>query len=201
MYWLDTVILCVLAGGALVGFFMGFLWQMFWVISVSLGLYCTVTLNDPATKLVKNHLLPEASPAVACGAAYVLVFLVVFVLFLIVTVLLGQLIRKAHLGWLNRLLGSGFVGTILASAMGLVLVVLDSLPVSNTVVEQSKIAPVLVSGVKSMVANLPEDYRQSMKENVEQKVQEAASVPVLQKTKDTPLPLADKILHELKSNK
>src|SRR5262245_22437236 len=108
MYWLDTVILCVLAGGALVGFFVGFLWQMFWFISVSLGLYCTVTLNEPATRLVKDHLLEGASPAAARGTAFVLVFLLVFVLFLIVTLLLNQLIRKAHLGWLNRLLGSGF---------------------------------------------------------------------------------------------
>jgi uncharacterized membrane protein required for colicin V production len=204
MFWLDTVILCVLGGGAVLGALMGFLWQVFWIVSVSTGLYCTIVSHQAATNLVQRYLLENSSPATAEGAAYLIVFALVFLVFLVATLTLHRLVHKSHLQWLNRLLGSAFVALLLASGMGLVFLVLNSLPASRPIVEHSKIAPVLVAGVQSLVGQIPDQYRQS----VEDKVNE--TLPPISRERATPapqpssgknpalqIPLADRVIQEL----
>jgi uncharacterized membrane protein required for colicin V production len=204
MFWLDTVILCVLAGGALLGALMGFLWQMFWIVSVSTGLYCTIASHQAATNFVQRYLLENASPATAEGAAYLLVFGLVFLVFLIATLTLHRLVRTSQLQWLNRLLGSAFVALLLASGMGLVFLLLNSLPASRPIVEHSKIAPVLVAGIQSLVSRIPDQYRQSVEERVNETSppksrDRAAPAPQLSSGKNPALqiPLAERVIQEL----
>ncbi len=209
MYWLDTVILCMLAGGALLGALMGFLWQMFWIIAVATGLFCTIAGNDVATAFVERYLLDGNSPAAARGLAYVIVFGAVFLVFLIATLMVHRLVSKARLQWLNRLLGSAFVAVLLASALGLLFVFLSAVPASRPVVEQSKIAPVLVAGIQSLVTQMPPQYRQTVEEKVGQSLLPQPALdsfipaPKTAPRKDAPLriPLADQVIQELSRKK
>ena len=48
MYWLDSTILALLAIGALVGAWTGFLWQVARILSLALSLYAAILANDDA---------------------------------------------------------------------------------------------------------------------------------------------------------
>jgi uncharacterized membrane protein required for colicin V production len=206
------VILCILAGGALVGALVGFLWQMFWLSSVAAGLYCSIAFHGPATMLVERHLMQGAGAGAAEGAAYLLVFVIVFVLFLILTLALHRMVRQARLQWLNRLLGSAFVAVILAAVMGVALVLLAAVPGSRDVVEQSKIAPILVASLQSVMARLPDEWRQSAEEKIGHPMPVPVplpSAPPIRPSGPTAgkppslqvRPLADQIIEELSKSK
>jgi uncharacterized membrane protein required for colicin V production len=214
MHWLDTVILCVLAAGALFGALTGLLWQMFLVIATGAGLYCTITLNDTATNFVERHLMEGAAPGMARGVAYILVFALVFLLLLILTLMLHRVVRQARLQWLNRLLGAGFVGLVVASALGLVFLVLDANPASRAFVEQSKIAPVLITGLKNMVASVPEDSRKLVEDKIGQTLPQHVQPQIVPMPQFAPppqapqkkqpalqIPLADRVLEEINGAK
>lgn len=217
MHWIDTVILLVLVSGALAGALIGFLWQMFWVITLGVGLYCTFLFNPAASAYIHQNWMPNASPFAASATAFVVVFIGVFVIFLFITLTLNRVIKAIHLQWLNRLLGSLFVAGILASALSFIFLLLASFPVSRDLVEQSKIAPALVAGIKSVVAKIPEEYRKPVEEKVEKTWKEQIKPQINNQKKTlkiplspqveavrepaTEIPLADRIIQELSQKK
>ncbi len=209
MYWLDTVILCILAGGALTGALIGFLWQVFWITSVGAGLYSTILLNDAATYLLQRSIMQGSDPSVARGVAFLLVFALIFVVFLAGTLVVHRLLHKARLQWLNRILGSAAVAVVLAVVLGLAFQLLAIFPASRPLVEQSKIAPVLVAGIQSLLSQLPDDYRKTLEEKIGppqgHAEQPAAEPPISQPASPTlhvpPTPTVDQIINELSKSK
>jgi membrane protein required for colicin V production len=162
MYWLDTVILGVLALGGLWGMFAGFLWQLSRIMTVALAAYCTILCNERATTLVQQHLLPEA-PALVCQVtAYILVFLLVALAMFLLTTLLHRLILKVELQWLNRVLGTLFGVAKTGLIVGLILYGLAGIPGPEEAIGQSRLAQPLVAAVKLAANLLPSAYRDQL---------------------------------------
>lgn len=168
MHWLDTVILAVLAFGALAGAFTGFLWQLSRIVTLILAIYCTVIFHDSATPLVKRLLLPDAPELIPSLTAYGLVFVLVCAVMFTVTFVLHKVIEQVELQWFNRLLGALFGVAKAALVLGVVLFGLSGYDSSNAVISQSKVAKPMVESVRWGATLLPESYRKQIEAYKEQ---------------------------------
>ncbi len=79
MYWLDTLLVALLALGAALGFYSGFLCQIARILTFAIALMATIAFNDPATRLCQEQFLQGADSRIAQATAYVLVFLLVYI--------------------------------------------------------------------------------------------------------------------------
>lgn len=162
MHWLDTIILGIVGFGALWGAFTGLLWQVARIVTVASAVYCTVVFNDLATPLVRRYLLPNAPELIPQITAYVIVFLLVCVVMLALTSAVQRAIRKIDLQWLNRLLGAGFGAVQALVVLGIILFGLANYAGPREMMQESQLGKVLLEGMKSGVALLPEEYRNKM---------------------------------------
>src|SRR5438046_804870 len=104
MYWLDTLLLALVALGAVLGFVSGFLLQVRRLLSLRIALAATVAANETASRFCQEQLLRDADPRVSQVVAYVAVFLAVYLVLFLATRLLYEGIRATELVVLDRLL-------------------------------------------------------------------------------------------------
>src|SRR4051812_13914058 len=102
MYWLDMAILALLGFGAGLGFWSGLLWQGARLASLGLSLYATLVLNEPVTRLLHDHAAPDADTNLLRAAAYVGVFLAVYILLFAITRILHETIKATKLEFIDR---------------------------------------------------------------------------------------------------
>lgn len=161
MYWLDMAILALLGFGAGLGFWSGLLWQVARLASLALALYATLLFNEPVARLLREHAFPDAEAPLLRAAAYVVVFLAVYVLLFGITRVVHETIRAAKLEFIDRtlgaLLGAGKMAVIVAPVCAALAFV--DLPVTRDWLSQSTLAPLLARGLEGAVALVPEDYR------------------------------------------
>jgi uncharacterized membrane protein required for colicin V production len=158
---LDTVILAVLAVGALFGALRGFLWQVARVVSVGVAVSAAIYLNDWAAKLLEETLLQGAHPRVSMGFAYLAVFVVFYLAFFCTAVLLERGIMAVRLEALNRLLGGALGAVKAALVLGAVFLGMASYPHTRTqeVLDRSLIAPTLADGMQLVIVVIPQEHK------------------------------------------
>ena len=170
MYWLDIAILALLGFGAALGFWSGLLWQVARLVSLGLSFYATLLLNEPVTQLLSEQVAPEADTGLLRAAAYVVVFLAVYVLLFAITRMLHNAIRATKLEWVDRTMGAALG----AGKMALLLVPLcaglayASLPITEEWMDRSVLAPVFARGLEKALAVIPQEYRDQANDGADQ---------------------------------
>jgi membrane protein required for colicin V production len=165
MYWLDTLLLVLLALGVILGFFSGFLWQIARILTLTLALLATVLCNEPASLFCREHLLREVDPRIAQAVAYVLVFLVVYVALFLATRLLYQAIRAADLEVLDRVLGALFGAAKMALVLAACCLAAANYPHPTTRdwMAKSTLAPAFADGMEHVLVIIPEEYKENLR--------------------------------------
>jgi len=164
MYWLDTLLLALLALGGALGFWSGFLWQIARTLTFAIALAATVMGNEKATQLCQEQLLRDADPRISQAIAYVLVFLVVYLICFYASKLLHASIRAADLEMVDRLLGALFG----AGKMALLLAALCLSaanyphPATRTLLSKSTLAPAFADGMEHVLILIPEEYKENL---------------------------------------
>jgi uncharacterized membrane protein required for colicin V production len=165
MYWLDTLLLAILALGAALGFFSGFLWQIARILTLGIALLATIACNDAASHFLRDQLLREADPRIAQAIAYVLVFLLVYVALFLATRLLYEGIRAADLELLDRLLGGLFGAGKMALILGACCLAAANYPHSATRgwMTKSALAPAFAEGMEHVLIIIPDEYKENLR--------------------------------------
>src|SRR5262249_32660823 len=160
-YWLDTVILAILAIGAIFGAMSGFLWQVARVASIGVAIYASIYLNDWATQLLQEIALQGADPRIAMVLGYLLVFVAIYIFFFCGTLLLERGMMVVRLEPLNRFLGA-VLGMVKAGLiLGAIFLGMASYPHANTqeMMDHSTLAPALADGMQVVIVAIPQEYK------------------------------------------
>ncbi|MGF1579942.1 MAG: CvpA family protein [Gemmataceae bacterium] len=181
MHTLDIILLTILAVTSLWGAVTGLLWQLSWIATVVLGVYCSVTFHEATTNLLATHVMQDASPFAVGAIAYVSLFVGVFLLMLVITLALGKYIKENKLEWLNRVLGMVLAGGTTAMLLGSICWVFSHVPIADEWVKGSKIGPALAQTVETVAKNIPEERRQDVQQ-AGSKLQETVKDQVKTKT-------------------
>ncbi|MEI7685096.1 MAG: CvpA family protein [Planctomycetota bacterium] len=168
MHWLDTTLLALLALGAVFGFMTGLLWQIARVASLALGLWGSILFHEQAVGLVREYALRDADSTLVNGAAYAVVFLIVYFLLLLVTRFLQQLLQASGFAWMDRFLGAmlGAVKTAAVLGAGCLLVSRLSNSTTREWMDRCSIAPVMSRGMETTLAMIPDDTRRDFADSL-----------------------------------
>jgi membrane protein required for colicin V production len=161
VYWLDTTILILLVVGASFGVLSGFLWQVARVASFGVAIYAAIYLNDWAAGALQDAALQGADPRVAMVLAYLLVFVVIYLVFFSTTLLLERGMTAVRLQALNRLLGGGLGAVKAGLLLGAVFLGMASYPHPSTqeMMDRSVLAPMLADGAQLVIVAVPQEYK------------------------------------------
>jgi membrane protein required for colicin V production len=169
MYWLDVAILALLGFGAGLGFWSGLLWQVARLASLGLSVYATIVLNEPATRLLHEQIAPDADTNLLRAAAYIGVFLAVYIALFTLTRMLHETIKATKLDFLDRiagaLLGAAKVALVLAPLCAALAYV--ALPITEEWMHRSALAPVFARAVEQAVVLIPEAYRNQARDSMQ----------------------------------
>lgn len=115
MSWIDILILIILAGGLIEGVLRGFIRSVVGVVSVAAGIYFARLFGDDGAAWVSDTW--DLQPLIAEAIAYALIFTVISFAVSLLSRLLGNLVKAAHLSGINRLLGAvvGLLKGVLAT--------------------------------------------------------------------------------------
>jgi uncharacterized membrane protein required for colicin V production len=169
MYWLDIAILAFLGFGAGLGFWSGLLWQIARLASLGLSLYATFLANESVTTFLHERVAPDFDTRLLQAAAYVGVFLGVYVLLFGLTRFLHNAIRASKLEFIDRCMGSVLGAAKIAILLVPVCAGLAylSMPITQEWMSQSLLAPVFSRGFEGAIALIPGEYREHAQESVQ----------------------------------
>jgi membrane protein required for colicin V production len=169
VYWLDTVIVAILLIGTAFGALSGLVWQLARVASFGIAIYAAIYLNEGATRVLQDLVLQGADPRVAMVVAYLLVFLVIYLVFFAATVLLENGITAVCLQPLNKVLGAGLGAVKAALVLGAVFLGMASYPHAETqeIMQRSSLAPALAEGTQLVIVAIPQEYKDWLAEGIE----------------------------------
>ena len=159
MNWVDLLALALLLLSALVGLLRGFVREALglcaWIVAAVLA-----TRFSPEAEPLARRLIGDAS--VADAVAFLLVFGVLLIAFLLVAAALGGLVRGSLLGGLDRLAGFGF-GLLRGFAVLVIayLLAVPLVPVAGWphALRTSRTLPYVRNGAAAVVPRLPERFR------------------------------------------
>lgn len=168
MYWLDSVLLIVLAIGATLGAWTGLLRQVARVVTLVVAIYACIHFQDVASRVLVKY-VEAPSPVLLQILSYVLIFVVVLALGLVITYLLDKLLVVAKLKPMDRILGS-LVGLLKAALIAGALLLgftIYSTEGTDEVMSRSKIAPVLLRGMRIVIVAVPDRIKDRVSESLE----------------------------------
>lgn len=149
MTTLDIILLVLIGIGAVLGFMKGFLRQLAGLLGLVAGLLVAKALYVHVADEVFSQVTD--SVGLARGLAFVSIWLLVPLLFLLVASLLTRLMEAVSLGWLNRLLGAALGAVKYALVISLLLVMVDHFDTKNALISRTqKTASVLYNPVKGL---------------------------------------------------
>ncbi|MCI0380132.1 MAG: CvpA family protein [Gemmataceae bacterium] len=165
MHWLDTIILVLLALGAGLGFWSGFLWQIARILSLVIALIATIFLHEPATRTLHDHVLRGADERIVEVAAYVALFVLVYLLLFIATRLAHTGIRATELQIFDRLLGCMFGFSKMALIIGGICLGAANYPHETTrdLLGKSSLAPLFAHAMEHVLVVIPEDQKENLR--------------------------------------
>jgi uncharacterized membrane protein required for colicin V production len=169
MHWLDLVLLGLLALAAALGFWSGLIMQLARLVSLGVAIYATFLLNEPATRLLHEHVAPEANINLLHGMAYIAVFLVLYVALFAASRQLYKLVHSSKIVLLDRSAGAllGLLKMTLVLAPACALIAYLALPATEEWMSRSTVAPLLARGTREAVAMLPDGYLNEARDSME----------------------------------
>jgi membrane protein required for colicin V production len=173
MHWLDITLLVVLAVGALLGARSGLLWQVARIITFGVAFYVCIFYHEPVAAFLGNY-LTGTSPLLLSVLAYVATFCAVYLVLYGITLLLQRGLKASKLKTLDRVLGAGFgllKATLLVGAI-LMGVALYSTPQTDAAMAESRLAPVLLEGMRAVAVAVPQNYKDDLNASLERIRQE-----------------------------
>jgi uncharacterized membrane protein required for colicin V production len=161
VFWLDTVIVTIVAIGAIFGALSGLVWQVARIASFGVAIYASIYLNDWAAKVLQDLVLQGADPRIAMVLAYLLVFLAIYLMFFAATVLVERAMTVVCLQPVNRLLGAGLGSVKAALLLGAIFLGMASYPHASTqeLMDHSSLAPALADGAQLAIVAIPQEYK------------------------------------------
>jgi uncharacterized membrane protein required for colicin V production len=165
MHWLDTIILVLLTLGAALGFWSGFLWQIARVLSLVIALLATILVHEPATHYFEEHILRGADRRVVEIAAYIALFLAVYLLLFIATRLAYAGIRATDLQIVDRLMGCVLGVSKMALIIGGICLGAANYPHESTkdLLEKASLAPLFAHGMEHVLVVIPEGQKENLR--------------------------------------
>ena len=149
MTTLDIILLVLIGIGAVLGFMKGFLRQLAGLLGLVAGLLVAKALYVHVADEVFSQVTDNMG--LARGLAFVAIWLLVPLLFLLVASLLTKLMEAVSLGWINRLLGAVLGAAKYALVISLLLMVVNHLDTENALISRTKkAASVLYEPVKGL---------------------------------------------------
>jgi membrane protein required for colicin V production len=168
MHWLDITLLIVLALGALLGARSGLLWQVARIVTFGVAFYVCIFYHEPVAALLGTY-LTGTSPLLLGVLSYVAAFCGVYLVLYSITLLLERALKASRLKTLDRVLGAGFGLLKTALLVGAVLmgVALYSTPQTDAAMAASRLAPVLLEGMRAVTVAVPQNYRDNLNASLE----------------------------------
>ncbi|MBX9680198.1 MAG: CvpA family protein [Gemmataceae bacterium] len=165
MHWLDTAIVAILLVGAVLGFLTGFVWQLARIGGLILSVYASAALHEPASRLVRD-VLRDCDERIASAAAYVVVFVLVFVGMYVTAMTLKGILRTLDLENLDRIAGALFGVAKAALCVGVACLLLQywAHPMTREWMTKTQIAPAMAQGTEQAIALIPPSYKQAVLE-------------------------------------
>jgi membrane protein required for colicin V production len=167
MHWLDFVLLLVLGFGMLLGLRSGLLWQVARVVTFALAIYACVHYHTVAADWLASNVrgLTELTGKLL---AYLVTFVAVYLVCFLVTHLLERALRAAKLKPLDRLLGAA-VGVLKAGLLagGVLMGVAVYAPDAEPTLAESKVAPVLLKGMRVIIVAVPQQFKDRFNETLD----------------------------------
>lgn len=136
MTTLDIILLVLIGTGAVLGFAKGFLRQLAGLLGLIVGLLAAKALYATVADEVFSQVTDDAG--LARGLAFVAIWLLVPLLFLLVASLLTRAMEAVSLGWLNRLLGAALGAAKYALVISLLLMAVDHFDTKGTLISRSQ---------------------------------------------------------------
>ncbi|HIZ88974.1 MAG TPA: CvpA family protein [Candidatus Mucispirillum faecigallinarum] len=101
----DVIIIVFILVFAFKGTINGFITEAISVLGIILAILCSYMLYDPLFKVMKAVGFGDNGASIA---AYILGFLIVYVIVIILGNLIHRTLQIIHLGWVNKVLGFSF---------------------------------------------------------------------------------------------
>lgn len=101
----DVIIIVFILVFAFKGTINGFITEAISVLGIILAILCSYMLYDPLFKVMKAVGFGDNGASIA---AYILGFLIVYVIVIILGNLIHRTLQIIHLGWINKVLGFSF---------------------------------------------------------------------------------------------
>ncbi len=158
MLWLDILLIVIIAGFIIIGIARGGIRGIFGLLGIILGIF-------GASRIYKGFAiyLHISNPQIARAVSFIILFLVIVIL----VQLLGLLLRRAtHFlgaGFLDRLLGlvlGTLKGTLFAGAICFFLILF---PQGRNAVEDSKIAPIILTELHLLRKLFPKNIQKKLR--------------------------------------
>ena len=197
MYWLDTVILIILAAAGIFGAIISPRWVSF-LFSSAASTYVAVSFCGPLTPFVQTHMLQEGSPPFAAGfIAFLILFLATWLSLFALFRYLENRLKESKLSWVNWVIGALLLVINAGLVMGVVFYGMNQFSfLKENVTAESKVVPVLTAGVDVAYQLIPKQYQ----EQIEQTQTDAAGkAKSLQETVDTSMKLSQDVEKALKN--
>jgi len=162
MNWLDLLLILIIAVSVAASFAKGFAKETISLVAAIAALLCGAWFYRIPAAMLRPHI---GSRPVANLFGFLLIFAAVIVLGLIVTWVIGALMKVTGLSWLDRLLGAAFGlarGVIVSIAI--VTAILAFAPGADAktppkAVVQSKIAPYIIDSAHVVTMAAPRELR------------------------------------------
>jgi len=168
MHWLDAVLLVLLGIGALLGAWAGLVRQVLRIVAVCVAIYACIYFHEAANGFLTGR-LDGAPPFLVSLLAYALLCGLVFLVFWVIRQGVDKGLKAAKLKAVDRVLGA-LLGVVkfglVAGAILMGLAVLG-LPPTDAALADSKVAPVLLDGMKAVIVLVPQDYKNEVDNSVQ----------------------------------
>jgi uncharacterized membrane protein required for colicin V production len=177
MHWLDTVLLVVLGIGALLGAWAGLVRQVLRIVAICVAIYACIYFHEAANGFLAGR-LDGAPPFLVSLLAYAVLWGVVFLVFWVIRQGLEKGMKAAKLKAVDRVLGAllGVVKFGLVAGAVLMGLAVLGLPLTDSVLADSKVAPVLLDGMKAVIVLVPQDYKTEVDNSVQRVKKKALEV-------------------------
>jgi membrane protein required for colicin V production len=162
--WLDGILAAIVLVSLVTAILKGFIRELVSLASVVAGV-AIAAVGYRRVGLRFDDL--TSSPQVALGLGFLTLFLGTLVVGALVSYFGRRLIQKAGLGWFDRFLG-GIFGLARGVAIDCVLLmVLLAFSLKPEVVQQSLLAPYVVTGARVIVLTMPDDLKAEFQDGFE----------------------------------
>ncbi len=167
MNWLDIAIAAILLFSVIPAVINGLVREIVTLAAVVIGILAALWYYPGPARWLEPY---TSSPTVAGFVGFFLIFLSFLVVGLVVSKLLGALLKAGGLRWFDRLLGAAFGllrGALVAGALVMALVAFLPGKGGDEAVARSRLAPGVLYCARTIAALAPQQLKQGFQEGLD----------------------------------